>query len=171
MNESLERRVQRLEDIHRITQLVQRYAMGADTRNDPAIMGGCVTSDVVAIFHGIGQVQGRDEFTKFAHDSAKGTMLWTAHFCTTPVTRFNSDGDAGTAFFYLWELARARSAIEEQANSTWIAGWYENEIKKEDGEWLFSKIELVLQVFAPAHDLDWKPALAGRFSRRPSDRG
>jgi hypothetical protein len=67
---SVEQRLQHLENIHGVEQLVARYAMGDDTRNDPAIMGGCVTQNVHAIFHGFGEVQGRDAFTEYVHEAA-----------------------------------------------------------------------------------------------------
>ncbi len=160
---SIEERLQHLEDIEEVKQIIARYAMGGDSRNDPAIMGGCFTENVLCILHGFGTVQGRDEVTKYVQKVAEEQILWTIHFMTTPVINFNPDGETGTVFFYLWELGRIRDPETGITEPNWIAGWYENEIAKEDGKWLFSKVELVLQVFVPNSKNDWTPQMPDRL--------
>ncbi len=120
--QTLEQRIRRLEDIEAVKQIVARYAMGGDTRNDPAIMGGCFTRNAVGVYQGFGVVRGRDAITKFIHDAAREKIFWTIHYMTTPVINFNPDGNTGTVFFYLWELGRTRESSDKPTESTWIAG-------------------------------------------------
>ena len=57
---SLEQRLQRLEDIEAIKQLIARYAKAADHNGDPAMMAPCFTEDAVWNCEGIGRWEGRD---------------------------------------------------------------------------------------------------------------
>ena len=52
---SVEQRLQRLEDIEAIKQLIARYMTAADHNGDPAMMTPCFTEDAVWNCEGIGR--------------------------------------------------------------------------------------------------------------------
>ena len=162
---SLEQRIARLEDIEEISRLIARYAKMADCKNEPARFKPLVTHDVKAVFHGFGSVEGRDEVAYFIHEIAKKEILWSIHYMTAPIIDILDDQDTAKVFFYLWEVGLTNVGEDpayKDGQSTWISGWYENEARRTQDGWRFSKIELILKLFAPAANPDWRPRAIDR---------
>ena len=54
---------------------------------------------------------------------------------------------------------------------TWIGGWYDSQLRKEDGAWKFARIDLTLKLFSPADSAflgDPDRALVSRLERVPT---
>ena len=104
---SVEQRLQRLEDIEAIKQLIARYATAADHNADPAMMAPCFTEDAVWNCKGIGRWEGRDSIVSGLREVSTTQLSWALHYMTQPIIEVADDGRSATGEYYLWELAKA----------------------------------------------------------------
>ena len=156
MSETLEARVQRLEDIEDIKQLIARYAKAADMNGDPALMTPCLTEDAVWNCEGIGGWKGRDAVVAGLQETCTVTLAWALHYMTQPIIEISSDGASATGDYYLWELAKATPDDGGDYKDTWIGGWYESKFRKEGNIWRFNHIELILKLMSEASAASWQ---------------
>ena len=153
---SVEQRLQRLEDIEAIKQLIARYMTAADKNGDPALMAPCFTEDAVWNCEGIGRWEGRDSIVQGLHDTSTKVLSWALHYFTQPIIEIADDGQTATGEYYLWELAKAVQEDGSPDQDTWIGGWYESTFRKEGGDWKFTHIELILKLLSPADAASWE---------------
>jgi hypothetical protein len=78
-------RLQRLEDIEAIKQLIARYATAADHNADPAMMAPCFTEDAVWNCEGIGRWEGRDTIVSGLREVSTTQLSWALHYMTQPI--------------------------------------------------------------------------------------
>jgi hypothetical protein len=147
--ESLERRVQRLEDIEEIRRVRGEYALAADERN------GCA-------------VNVQRTMKLFAQDGVwDGTPRWGRHEGWETVRQYLSTGNAGIDWSLHWlmdtgididaekQTASARWYLIEVANMlqkptterrlVWLAGLYDDTYVKEGGAWKFRVVRFDCQ--------------------------
>lgn len=153
---TVERRLQRLEDIEAIKQLIARYAKAADHNGDPAMMAPCFTEDAVWNCEGIGRWETRDGIARGLREVCTTSIPWALHYMTQPIIEIAPDGASATGEYYLWELAKVAPEGGGPAADTWIGGWYESRFRKEGGAWLFSHIELILKLLSEAGKPSWE---------------
>ena len=153
---SVEQRLQRLEDIEAIKQLIARYMTAADKNGDPALMAPCFTEDAVWNCEGIGRWEGRDSIVEGLHETSTKVLSWALHYATQPIIEVANDGQTATGEYYLWELAKAVQEDGSPDQDTWIGGWYESKFRKEGGDWKFVHIELILKLLSPASAPTWE---------------
>ena len=153
---SVEQRLQRLEDIEAIKQLIARYMMAADKNGDPGLMEPCFTEDAVWNAEGIGRWEGRDSVVQGLHETSTKVLSWALHYATQPIIEVAGDGQTATGEYYLWELAKAVQEDGSPDQDTWIGGWYESRFRKEGGDWKFTHIELILKLLSPADAPTWE---------------
>jgi ketosteroid isomerase-like protein len=153
---SVEQRLQRLEDIEAIKQLIARYMTAADHNGDPKMMAACFTEDAVWNSEGLGHFETRDGIAQGLHETSTKVLSWALHYFTQPIIEIADDGQTATGEYYLWELAKAVQEDGSPDKDTWIGGWYESKFRKEDGEWKFSHIELILKLLSPADAASWE---------------
>ena len=153
---SIEQRLQRLEDIEAIKQLIARYATAADHNGDPEMMAPCFTEDAVWNCEGIGHWETRDGIAQGLHEVSTTQLSWALHYMTQPIIEVADDGQTATGNYYLWELAKAVPEDGGPAQDTWIGGWYESKFRKEGGTWLFSHIELILKLLSATNNPSWE---------------
>ncbi len=160
MSQDFEKRLQRMEDIEEIKQLIARYAKAADHNGDPVMMAPCFTEDAVWNCEGIGRWEGRDSIVDGLRETCTVRLPWALHYMTQPIITVAEDGQTAAGEYYLWELAKVTPEGGGATEDTWIGGWYESEFRKEDGVWLFNHIELILKLMSAASKSDWETPIA-----------
>jgi hypothetical protein len=139
--EALARRTARLEGIEAVKGLVCRYAMGADRRNDPAIMRTLFAADATWEAKGFGRCTGADAIAQHLAAIAAEQISWSLHYMVAPLVELDAQGTAGRCRWSLWELAQVRTAGSPPA-AHWIAGRYDSEVVETAQGWRFQRIAL-----------------------------
>lgn len=148
--QTLEERIQRLEDIEALTQLKSRYAAYCDDDYDADRLAPLFTPDAVWDGGALGRFEGREAIRNF-FAGADDVMPFAIHHVTNPVIEI--EGDRATGHWYLWQPcvhATGRQAL-------WLAGRYDDEYARENGEWRFSRVTLELKMLSP-YELGWAQA-------------
>jgi hypothetical protein len=156
MSADIEKRLQRMEDIEDIKQLIARYAKAVDLNGDPALLTACFTEDASWNCEGVGGWQGRDALVAGLRETCTVTLPWALHYMTQPIITVAEDGQTASGEYYLWELAKATPEGGGATEDTWIGGWYESDFRKENGGWRFSKTELFLKLLSATSKADWE---------------
>ena len=102
----IEERLQRLEDIEAINQLIARYAQAVDHNGDPALVAPLFTEDAVWHCEGIGHWETREGILRDIRPNCTTFMPWAMHYMTQPIVEVAPDGLSATSNHYLWELAK-----------------------------------------------------------------
>ncbi|MCU1477474.1 MAG: hypothetical protein JWQ64_2167 [Subtercola sp.] len=143
----LEARIQELEDLRAIQDLVYRYGYSFDDgRMDDFI--DCFTEDCVGEYLPFAEgFNGRDEITRFA-EGARGKfprLTETFHFTVSPVIVL--DGDVASSRWHWMNPSSAEEASGEFV-SAWQFGIYEMEFRREESGWKISRNKVTyLHVF------------------------
>jgi hypothetical protein len=150
----LEARVQRLESIEAIRRLVATYALGADRKNDPAIMRTLFCDDASWESDGIARLEGADVIAAGLADIARDLVLWSLHFMVSPLIDVEEGGEHATCHWYLWELC-TMTGDDGVARDTWLGGWYHSELRRDAAGWRFLRVKLDLRLVS-ANDAPWQ---------------
>ena len=158
-------RLQRLEDIEAINQLIARYAQAVDHNGDPALVRPLFTEDAVWHCEGIGHWETLEGILRDIRPNCTTFMPWAMHYMTQPMIEVGASGLGATANYYLWELAKVapEGVTSEGGGSTedtWVGGWYDSQCRKEGGTWKFARIDLTLKLFSPADRPSWETRIA-----------
>jgi hypothetical protein len=148
--------VVRLRNIEAIRTLIAKYALAADAYSPPDMMRPLFSR--VAGWHCEvldAHYDGLDAVTKGLAQVRERAVLWTMHFNVAPLIEVSDDGMTGTAFWYLWELARTSLDGGTERQNTWIAGSYQAAVLLEDDAWRFGRMDLSLRLLAPAGGPAW----------------
>lgn len=153
--EDLIARIQRLEDIEAIKQLIARYARASDKQNDPALMLPLFTEDgVLDVGSGYGRYEGHEVLREFLSGTA-AIISWSLHFNISPLVEVSRDGTKAQASWYLWEPANMPDPKTGGQIAVWIGGAYDSDVVKgADGEWRFKEIRLRMEIMSP-YDEGW----------------
>jgi hypothetical protein len=141
---SIEQRLQCIEARSEITDLVARYALGADRKNDPAIMGPLFAERATWAASGFSAFEGREAIAAGLAAIAEEQVLWSIHFMVSPLITLADDGRTGTCQWYLWELCTMQGP--DGPRDTWLGGWYDSLVGIEDDRWKFTKVLLDIRV-------------------------
>lgn len=150
----LKREVVRLSDIEEIRGLIVAYARGCDRGNDPEMIGPLFAEHGTWECKGFGKYVGRDKVAAGLKGIAGEKIWWSLHYMISPQIAVAADGRRGTAFWYLWESATIPNEHTGEAEAHWIGATYETEVEKIGGQWLFSRMELILNM-ASGYDEGW----------------
>lgn len=137
---SVEQRLGRIEARAEIGDLVARYALGADRRNDPAILGPLFTADATWSADGFGVLRGRDAIARGLAAIAAERVLWSIHYMVSPLIVLDAATGRGGCQWYLWELCSIRTG--DGAQDQWLGGWYDSQVERTDDGWRFSSVTL-----------------------------
>lgn len=137
---SLEHRIAILEARAAITDLVARYAQGADRRNDPAIMGPLFAADASWSSEGFAALEGRGAIAAGLAAIAADKVLWSIHFMVAPVIALADDARSGVCQWYLWELCTMQTDGGPQ--DQWLGGWYDATVTHTEEGWRFQTVLL-----------------------------
>jgi hypothetical protein len=140
-NQTLEARIQRLEDIEAINRLKMTYAKLCEEGYDAdGIVGLFAEDDVSWVSDVFGTHIGRDGIHAWFADVDE-EIRWALHLMINPVVEVADDGQTATGSFYLLELA-TMSAPEGDPDAVIMTGKYKDDFVKVDGEWRFKRIEV-----------------------------
>jgi len=137
---SAEERLARLEARAEISDLVARYAQGADRKNDPAILGPLFADDAVWTAEGFGDLVGRDAIASGLAAIAAARVLWSIHYMVSPLVELAEDGRTARCHWYLWELCTLSEGT--RPTDSWFGGWYESALAKTENGWRFTRVRL-----------------------------
>jgi len=149
MTKELLKRLQRLEDLEAIRDVIARYADAVDRHGDPEILRTCFTNDASWHCPGIGHWKGKQAVLKGLRHNGIMQLPWALHYMTQPAIKLAANGRTAKAHYYLWEVCKFRLTEKDQPVSTMIGGWYDSTFRKEDGAWYFSKTVLTLKLASP----------------------
>ena len=141
---SLEARLASVEARLAIGDLVARYALGADRRNDSAIMGPLFAVDGTWSSEGFAALEGRAAIAEGLAQIAAERVLWSIHFMIAPIIELAADGASGTCQWYLWELCTMQTDAGPQ--DQWLGGWYDGTVELTEDGWKFKTVILDLRV-------------------------
>lgn len=144
---ALELRVRRMEAFEATRQLIATYAVGADRKNDPEILGPLFSDTAVWEAEGVAQLKGRDTIAKGLSELAREFVTWSLHYMVSPLITVDHDVQRATCRWYLWELCTMKH--EEGVADTWYGGWYDSRLSVHDGEWLFDWVKLDPRIASP----------------------
>ncbi len=144
--------VQRLSDLEEIRRLIVAYARGCDQGNEPTLIAPLFAEHGVWECKGFGRYEGRKNVAAGLKGIAGEKIWWSLHYMISPQIDIAPDGQTGTAFWYLWESATIPDEHTGEPSPHWIGATYETEVAKIDGKWLFTKMELILNMASPASE-------------------
>lgn len=125
-----------LEDKLAIEELISRYNQSLDL-GDYATWVACWTED--AVLDGIGQLlHGKAQIQAFAdayEDSTRSKLVGLKHFTVNVLSRI--DGDRAQSSAYLQLVKTTDKGVK-----IIFTGRYEDELRREDGQWRFSRRRL-----------------------------
>ena len=136
----LEQRLAALEARAAITDLVSRYAQGADRRNDPVLMAPLFAADARWSSEGFASLEGREAIAAGLAAIAADKVLWSIHFMVAPVITLAEAADRGTCQWYLWELCTMQT--EDGPQDQWLGGWYDATVTDTEEGWRFQTVLL-----------------------------
>ncbi|GAD50193.1 hypothetical protein NT2_07_01930 [Caenibius tardaugens NBRC 16725] len=137
---TVEQRLAALEARAAITDLVSRYALGADRRNDPALMGPLFAADGSWSSEGFAALEGREAIAAGLAAIAADKVLWSIHFMVAPVITLADTGMSGSCQWYLWELCTMQT--DEGPQDQWLGGWYDATVSNTEDGWRFQTVVL-----------------------------
>lgn len=144
----LDLRLRRIEAAEAIRQLIATYAVGADRKNDPAILGPLFSTDSEWQLIGVAHLTGRQAIAAGLSQIAKTYVTWSLHYMVSPLIELAEDALSATCRWYLWELATMKQADGTEAD-TWYGGWYDSRLSVHDGVWLFDHVQLHPRIDSP----------------------
>ncbi len=147
--ETLEERIQRLEDIEEIKQLKAQYCAGCDDDHNSETICALFVDGGVWDWAGTATCNGKPEIKKFMDDlRASKRLRCTAHMVTNPQIEVN--GDRATAhwrFIMLHTDNVPASPTGVQYHR--IIGYYQDDMVKVDGKWYFETLRPRVEESAP----------------------
>lgn len=148
MGPSLELRLRRVEASEAIRKLIATYAVGADRKNDPAILAPLFSHAAEWQLDGVAHLVGRDVIAEGLSQIAQTYVTWSIHYMVSPLIDLADDALSATCRWYLWELATMKQDDGTEAD-TWYGGWYDSRLSEYDGVWLFDHVRLEPQIDSP----------------------
>ncbi|MCB2063258.1 MAG: nuclear transport factor 2 family protein [Novosphingobium sp.] len=148
MDASLELRLRRIEANEAIRKLIATYAVGADRKNDPAILGPLFSEDAEWILDGVAHLVGREAIADGLSQIAETLVTWSLHYMVSPLIDLADDASSAKCRWYLWELATMKQDDGTEADS-WYGGWYDSLLSVRDGVWLFDSVRLEPRLDSP----------------------
>lgn len=137
---TLEHRLATLEARAAITELVSRYALGADRRNAPAMMGPLFAANARWSSEGFADLEGREAIAAGLARIAADTVLWSIHFMVAPAITLSADTRSGSCQWYLWELCTMQT--DDGPQDQWLGGWYDATVTDTEEGWRFQTVLL-----------------------------
>lgn len=158
MSEDLAARIDRLESIEAITKLKHRYMRYCDLGYPPDKLGPLFTEDAVWTSKDFGHHAGRAAIEAF-FGGVSAQIVFAAHLAMNFIIDVNGDHATGT-----WRILMPCTFMEDGKKvSRWLLGDYDEEYVRQNGVWLFSKIDYVMNYSVP-HDQSWAEVAVVRAS-------
>ena len=140
--ESLEKRIQVLEDIEEIKKLKHRYCALCDADYDADALAELFTEDAVWDGQERGRNDGREAIRAFFQTAPK-RLPFAIHMVLNPIIEVNGDNASGT--WYLFQPC----TYAEGNQAVWGSARYDEEYVKINGKWLFKHLTLTSHFWTP----------------------
>ncbi|WP_417516573.1 nuclear transport factor 2 family protein [Minwuia sp.] len=145
MTESLETRIDRLESIEAIKKLKHVYMKHCDVGYPPAQLGPLFVDEAVWTSAVFGHHAGRAAIEEF-FGGISAQIVFAAHLAMNFVIDVNGDEATGE-----WRILMPCTMMEDGKKvSRWILGDYEEEYVRVDGQWMFRKIDFLVNFNTPS---------------------
>lgn len=148
----INKKLGRLEDVEAIRNLITTYARACDQGNDAELLEPLFTEDATWECKGFGLFTGAKGVAKSLNAVAGKKIWWCLHYMIAPLIEVSDDGQTATGFWYLWEPATVPNSETDDAEPHWIGATYNSAMRKVDGKWYFSMIELIPNMISPFGD-------------------
>lgn len=148
MDDDWEVRLRRMEAFEAIRQLIATYAIGADRKNDPAVLGPLFSANAIWEADGVAHLVGRGAIAAGLSDLANEFVTWSIHYMVSPLISVDDVALTATCRWYLWELCTMKQDGGAAAD-TWYGGWYDSRLSVNDGAWLFDWVRLDPRIASP----------------------
>jgi CDGSH-type Zn-finger protein len=145
----LRREVGRLRANDELRDLIVTYARACDQGNNPVLLRPLFTDDATWECKGYGRFVGGDQVASGLHAVAGNSIFWSLHNMISPQIVLDADEQGATLFWYLWEAATLPHDETGESEAHWIGGTYDVRARKVNGKWLFSALELKLNLASP----------------------
>jgi len=145
--EGLEKRIAVLEAIEEIKRLKARYSNVCDTGYDPDQITKLFTKDGVWEGGEFGIATGHAALREMFEGLQKA-VSFAQHNAMNPVIEVMGDHAKGTWYLFCPYTSRANN------RACWIAGRYEDDYIKVDGEWKFQHLRAIIRMHA-RYDEGW----------------
>ena len=150
--EELESRIKVLEDIEAIKKLRATYCYLCDAGLDDARnleeLLSHFTQNARVDFGPAGTYEGREGLKAFFGGVVAGALSFGMHMVHDPIIEVKGDRATGKWYFEVPATARAEHRAQ------WLAGTYEEEYVRENGEWKFDSIRAIFNYITP-YDEGW----------------
>ncbi|WP_176593418.1 nuclear transport factor 2 family protein [Sphingobium sp. EM0848] len=141
---SVEERLFRIEARNEISDLVARYAHGADRKNHPAMMQPLFHEEAIWSAEGFATFHGAPAIAAGLAEIAATQVLWSIHYMIAPYIELATDARSARCRWYLWELSTMAEGGGQE--DRWLGGWYDSIARYEDNVWKFASVKLDLRV-------------------------
>ena len=138
----LERRLRVLEDIEAIKRLKYRYADACDRGYDDDTLADCFTEDAVWDGGLFGRHEGREAIREFFR-GVSSDIPFAIHYMMNPI--ISVDGDEASGQWYLFQTC----TFADGNTAIWGAARYDEQYRRVDGEWKFSRLNLISSFWTP----------------------
>jgi hypothetical protein len=145
MSSDLETRIDRLESIEAIKKLKHVYMNHCDLGYQPKDLGPLFVDDAVWTSAVFGHHASRKAIEAF-FGGISAQIVFAAHLAMNFV--IDVDGDSATG---KWRILMPCTMMEDgQQVSRWILGDYDEEYVRQDGVWMFRKIDFLVNFNVPS---------------------
>lgn len=144
-------RVQRLEDIEAIRQLKARYTRAGVPTSNLEIMMPLFTQDAVLDIEHFGSCEGSEAIRDFLIKASE-KITWAIRYIVSPLIEIAEDGSTARGSWYLLGLANMLDEQSGEWEAVWIAGDYDEEYIKENGQWKFKRVTSRQKLVSPYTD-------------------
>jgi hypothetical protein len=127
-------RLQRLVDREELKELRAKYCYYVDEQHWEPFFDLFVP-DPTLDFGGMGVYEGRDGLERFAAEFVEGRLEGSAHMLSNPILEV--DGDEATGRWYV-----EAPLTFADGTGAWRQGWYRDEYRRLDGDWLIGSITM-----------------------------
>jgi hypothetical protein len=153
MSETIEKRIQILEDIEAIKKLkaTYRYLADAGIAGEPAKYDELVNhfvDDVSLEFVGFGVYRGKEAAKLFFRETVHQLWSYAAHMVVNPIIHVDEGGAAGT-----W-LVHVACTSRKSNRAVWVQGKYEEKFLKIKDTWKWKSIKFYPDFYTP-FDKGW----------------
>lgn len=155
--QSLEERLERLENIEAIRRLKLRYAELCDDGYNADKLAELFTEDCVFDSGELGAFHGREEIRQ-AFKNVSSEMTFAIHYMTAHQIDIAPGGLEATGTWNLWQPTTLNG------KAVLLAGTYHDRYRKVNGVWMFAFQSLEAKIFTP-YEVGWGPDRFGSLTR------
>lgn len=156
MSADLERRLAKLEAVEEIRHLKLRYGQLCDAGYPPDEIVAMFTED--AVWDGgetFGSFHGREEIRRF-FVAINEEVGFAVHYMIGDAIVVSDDARTATGTWHMFEAANMK--VDGVPESMWLAAVYQDEYRREDDGWKFSRVQLNFRMQAK-HSEGWAERL------------